>query len=87
MLGLKGATAVLAFYFALFCIMAFSLVPLAFRLFLNLQVKIGHREVSLIKWLQAHEMKKPFLQEDRIVSMSGSIMGDEHADTIYFCPV
>jgi hypothetical protein len=30
--------------------------------------------------------KKAFLKSERIVSMSGCIMGDEHTDTFYFCP-
>jgi hypothetical protein len=55
MLGSKGVTAVLGFYFVLFCVMAFSLVPLALRFFLNMQVKIGNAEFVLIRWLQAHE--------------------------------
>lgn len=60
MLGSKGVTAVLAFYFALFCVMAFSLVPLALRFFLNMQVKIGNAEFVLIQWLQAHEQSVVF---------------------------
>lgn len=55
MIGSNGATAVLAFYFGLFCVMAFSLVPVALRFFLNMQVKIGNAEFVLIRWLQAHE--------------------------------
>jgi len=30
--------------------------------------------------------KRRFLEEDRMVSISGSIMGDEHTDTFYYCP-
>ena len=55
MLGSKGVTAVLAFYFILFCILALSLAPLALRFFLNMQVKIGNAELGIIRWLQAHE--------------------------------
>ncbi len=55
MLGSKGVTTVLAFYFALFCMLVFSLVPIALRFFLNMQVKIGNAEFVLIRWLQAHE--------------------------------
>ena len=55
MIGSEGVTAVLTFYFALFCIMAFSLVPLAVRLFINLQVKIGNGEFVLIRWFQTNE--------------------------------
>jgi len=60
MIGTKGVTAVLAFFFALFCIMAFSLVPLAIRLFINMQVKIGNAEFVLIRWLQANEKSVVF---------------------------
>ena len=31
------------------------------------------------------QCKRPFLDEDRIASISGSIMGDESTDTYYFC--
>ncbi|MBI5578024.1 MAG: hypothetical protein HY895_02625 [Deltaproteobacteria bacterium] len=55
MIGPKGVTAVLSFYFILFCIMAFSLIPLALRFFLNMQVKISNGEFVLIRWLQTHE--------------------------------
>lgn len=55
MLGPKGVRAVVAFYFALFCIMGFSLAPLALRFFVNVQVRIGNGESVLIKWLHAHE--------------------------------
>lgn len=55
MIGVKGVTAVLSFYFGLFCVMAFSLVPLAIRFFINMQVKIGNAEFVLIRWLQDNE--------------------------------
>lgn len=55
MLGSKGVTTVISFYFALFCVLAFSLVPLALRFFINMQVKIGNAELVIIRWLQAHE--------------------------------
>ena len=55
MIGAKGATAVLAFYFDLFCVMVFSLVPLVIRFFINMQVKIGNAEFFLIRWLKANE--------------------------------
>ena len=54
-LGSKGVTAVLSFYFILFCILAFSLIPLALRFFLNMQVKIGNAKLVIIRWLQTHE--------------------------------
>ena len=31
--------------------------------------------------------KRPFIKDERIISISGSIMGDEHTDTFYLCPV
>ena len=55
MIGQRGITAVFGFYFGLFCIMAFSLVPIVLRFFINMQVKIGNGEFVLIRWLQAHE--------------------------------
>ena len=55
MLGSKGVTAVLTLYYILFCILAFSLVTLTLRSFLNMQVKIGNAELVIIRWLQAHE--------------------------------
>ena len=54
-LGSKGTTAIMVFYFALFCVLGFSIVPLALRFFISAQIKIGNGEFFLIKWLQAHE--------------------------------
>ena len=51
----KGVTAVKMFYFALFCVLVFSLVPLLLKYFISAQIKIGNEELFLIKWLQAHE--------------------------------
>ncbi len=59
-LGPSGIIAVVIFYFTLFCIMAFSLVPLVLRFFLKMQVKIGNQEVALIRWLQNHEQSVVF---------------------------
>ena len=55
MIGAKGVTAVLAFYFALFCVMVFSVVPLFIRLFIYLQIKIGNGEFILIKFFRKNE--------------------------------
>ena len=55
MIGANGVKTVLVFYFSLFCVMAFSLVPLVLRFFLNMQVKIGNEDFFLIRWLQVHE--------------------------------
>ena len=54
-IGARGMTALKIFYFALFCILGFSIVPLAIRLFVVMQVKIGNAELFMVKFLQAHE--------------------------------
>jgi hypothetical protein len=36
--------------------------------------------------IQCIQCKRPFLEEERIASMSGSIMGDECTDVYYLCP-
>ena len=54
-LGPRGTAAVTAAYLALFCAMAFAIVPLAVRFFIVMQVKIGNGEFALIRWFQAHE--------------------------------
>jgi hypothetical protein len=54
-LGPRGITAVTIAYLALFCVMAFAIVPLAVRFFIVMQVKIGNGNFFLIKWFQAHE--------------------------------
>ena len=51
----RGVAAVKMFYFALFCVLVFSLVPLLLKYFISAQIKIGNEELFLIKWLQAHE--------------------------------
>jgi hypothetical protein len=33
------------------------------------------------------QCKREFLNEERIASMSGSIMGDEYTDSYFLCPV
>ena len=32
------------------------------------------------------QCKRPFLNEERVASISGSIMGDEHPDAYFLCP-
>ena len=54
-IGPRGITAIKLTYLALFCLMAFAIVPLALRLFIVMQVKIGNGELALIKWFQTHE--------------------------------
>ena len=37
--------------------------------------------------MQCIQCDRPFLDEDRAASISGSIMGDEHTDAYFLCPV
>ena len=37
--------------------------------------------------MQCIQCKKAFLDADWVASISGSIMGDEHTDTYFLCPV
>ena len=59
-IGSKGVTAVKIFYFVLFCIMGFSIVPLVIRLFISLQTRIGNAEFFLVRFLQGHEQSVVF---------------------------
>ncbi len=54
-LGQKGIAAILAFYFALFCIMAFSLVPIFVHAFITMQARIGNGEHAVVQWIREHE--------------------------------
>jgi hypothetical protein len=36
---------------------------------------------------QCKQCNRPFAAEDRIASLSGSIMGDEYTDSYFLCPV
>ena len=45
----------MAFYFTLFCVLAFSLVPVLLDTFLALQVRIGNGGHALVTWLRIHE--------------------------------
>lgn len=51
----NAVCAVKIFYFTLFCILAFSIIPLVLSYFISMQIKIGNADVFLIKWLQVHE--------------------------------
>jgi len=53
--GPKGTAVIVATYFVLFCVMAFSLVPLLLRAFIAMQIKIGNGGLFLVKWLSGHE--------------------------------
>lgn len=59
-IGSKGVTAVKVFYFVLFCILGFSLVPLAIRLFISLQTRIGNAGSFLVQTIQANEQSVVF---------------------------
>lgn len=37
--------------------------------------------------MQCIQCNRPFLIEERVVSISGSIMGDEHTDSYFLCPM
>lgn len=54
-IGSTGITAIKIYFFALFCIMCFTLVPIFIRLFIVMQIKIGNGEFFLIKWFQENE--------------------------------
>jgi len=54
-IGPNGIAAIKLAYFALFCVMAFAIVPLAIRFFIAMQLKIGNGQFFLIKWFQANE--------------------------------
>ena len=54
-LGPSWGSAFKVFAFALFLLICFSIVPLAFRFFITMQLKIGNGEFAPIKWLAEHE--------------------------------
>jgi hypothetical protein len=54
-IGPRGVLVGKAWFFGLFCVLAFSMVPLALRWFLVQQGKIGNAEVGMVRFLQAHE--------------------------------
>ena len=54
-IGPRGIAAITAAYLALFCVMAFAIVPLVIRLFIVMQLKSGNGEFVFIKWFQANE--------------------------------
>jgi len=37
--------------------------------------------------MECSKCRRAFQKEDRVVAISGSIMGDEHTDCYFFCPV
>jgi len=51
----RGIAAITGVYFGLFCLLCFTIVPLAIRFFIAGHVKIGNGEVVVIKWLREHE--------------------------------
>ena len=54
-IGANGINAWKLVFFVLFCVMAFSIVPLVVRFFITMQIKIGNGEFFLIKFFQTHE--------------------------------
>jgi len=50
-----AVSAVKVFYFTLFCVLAFSLIPLVISYFIAMQIKIGNGDVAVIKWIQDHQ--------------------------------
>ena len=54
-IGIKGIDPIKVAFFALFCVMSFSFVPLAVRFFIFMQIKIGNGEFILVKYFQEHE--------------------------------
>lgn len=54
-LGSRGVAVVLGAFFALFCVAAFSLVPIILKVFIRLQIRIGNADLVLIRWLRENE--------------------------------
>jgi hypothetical protein len=54
-LGAQENRVMAIFGFTIFCILSFSIIPLAIRFFVTMQIKIGNGEHFLVKWLHAHE--------------------------------
>jgi hypothetical protein len=54
-IGPRGTAAVKVCFFTLFCVLGFSAVPCALRLFLFLQSATGNAEFFLVRFLRAHE--------------------------------
>ena len=51
----RQITSVKVFYFALFCVLGFSLVPLVLRLVITMQARIGNADLLIVRFLQSHE--------------------------------
>ncbi len=54
-IGSMGLNVLNLVYFALFCVMSFSIVPLVIRLFIVMQIRIGNGAFFLVKFFQEHE--------------------------------
>jgi hypothetical protein len=50
--------------FVLFCVLGFSIVPLAIRVCIFMQIKIGNAELFLVRFLQTHEQSVVFGERD-----------------------
>ena len=55
-LGAKENKVMVIFGFTLFCILGYSIIPLAIKFFVTMQIKIGNGELLMVKWLQGHEV-------------------------------
>ena len=51
----RQITYVKVFYFTLFCVLGFSLVPLVLRFVITLQARIGNADLLIVRFLQSHE--------------------------------
>ncbi len=51
----NAVTGVKVFFFTLFGILVFSLIPLLLRYVISAQIKIGNGDIFVIKWIQLHE--------------------------------
>ncbi len=57
MLGEDALTAVKVFFFALFCLLCMTLMPLVLRVFIAGQSAIGNGDFYVIRWLQRYEIQ------------------------------
>lgn len=53
--GPKWTAVIMAASFLLFCVMAFSLVPLVLSAFIARQIRIGNGGLFLVQWISEHE--------------------------------
>ncbi len=53
----KGQNMVQFAFFILFLLLCFTIIPFVIKLFIFLQIKMGHGEFFMIRWLQAHQQQ------------------------------